>query len=337
MKILYINTAPRARIARTDAVENEIQILQDAYKGERINVYPFSRPVSRLPLHVVGLQSISQLKRLDRVVDLHHIFSPILFPYPFLRFLRRPVVYSVGAGIDRTAHSQKWHDIQVVVGSERDLDAAKSIGLDSASLVYPGVEDTSRFMKHQLPLTDQCILLSASAPWTSGQFSEKGFDLLFKAVSRNKDLRLVVLWRGLFYDLLMDAIQKFGIGNQVRVINEYTDISTLLPYVHGGIILASNPRIVRSIPHSMIETLAAGKPAIISDTIPMADYIQKKGCGCIVKDHSLESLERAIQMFIREYPLISKNAMETGGSDFTKEMMIEDYREVYQKALLRDQ
>lgn len=336
MKILYINTAPHARIAGTDAVENEIQILQDAYTGERINVYPFRRPVSRLPLHVVGLQSISRLKRLDSLVDLHHVFSPILFPYPFLRFLRRPVVYSVGAGIDRTAHIQKWHDIQVVVGSERDLGVAKSMGLDSASLVYPGV-DTSRFVKQQLPLTDDCILLSASAPWTGGQFSEKGFDLLFEAVSRNKDLRLVVLWRGLFSDLLMDAIQKFGIGDRVRVINEYTDISTLLPNVHGGIILASNPRIVRSMPHSMIETLAAGKPAIISDMIPMADYIRNRKCGCIVKDHSLESLEKAIRQFIREYPVISKNAMETGGSDFTREKMIEDYSEVYQKALLRDQ
>jgi len=335
MTILYINTAPKARIAGTDAVENEIQILQDAYKGKRIDLYPFNQPVSRLPLQIVGLQSLSQLKRLDRIIDLHHVFSPILFPYPFLRYLRCPVVYSVGAGIDRISNIQRWHDIQVVVGSERDLDAAKSIGLSSASLVYPGL-DTSRFVKHQLPMTDECILLSASAPWTSAQFSEKGFDLLFEAVSRNKDLRLVVLWRGLFCDQLMKAIQKFGIRDRVRVINEYTDISTLLPNVHGGIILASNPRIVRSMPHSMIETLSAGKPTIISDTIPMADYIRKKGCGCIVEGHSLESLERAIRMFIQEYPVISKNAMETGGSDFSREKMIEGYSEVYQKALLRN-
>ena len=332
MKILYINTGPQARIPGTDAVENEIRILQEAYMGERVELYPFKRPVSRLPLPFVGLQSISQLKKLDTTVDLHHVFSPVLHLYPFLRFLRRPIVYSVAAGIDITTQVQKWRNIQVVVGSKRDLNIAHSIGLTSTSLIHPGI-DISRFTKSSLALTEECILLSASAPWTSEQFIEKGFMLLFKIVSRMKNLRLVLLWRGLLDDVLMDSIQKMGIEERVRVINEFVDISTILPEVHGGIILASNPRLVRSFPHSMIETLAAGKPVIMSNTIPMADYIKLKGCGCIVENLSEKSLEGAIQNFIRNYPSISRNAMEIGGSDFTREKMIDAYKAVYRKAL----
>jgi glycosyltransferase involved in cell wall biosynthesis len=332
MKILYINTAPTPRIHGTDAVENEIRTLQEAYKGKYINLYPFRRPFSRFPLFFLGLQSISQLKKLDNSVDLHHIFSPVLYSYPFLKFLRRPIVYSVGAGIYARTQAQKWHNIQIVVGSQRDLNVAKSIGIRSVSMIHTGI-DVSRFKKTLLPLTDECILLSASSPWTKEQFNEKGLNLLFRVAARMENIRLVILWRGLLDDILMDRIEEMKISDRVRVINEYTDIDTIFSKVHGGIILASNPHVVRSFPHSMIEALAAGKPVIISNTIPMADYIRRFGCGSLVKNHSLESLEFSIKEFIHKYPEISRNAMEIGGRDFTKEKMIEAYNDVYRRVL----
>lgn len=332
MKILYVNTAPPPQIPGTDAVENEIFSLQKSYNGQIINLYPFKRPISRFPLYFLGLHARSQLKKLDNHVDLHHVFSPVLYPYPFLRFLRSPIVFTVGAGIDTAVQDRKWHNIEIVVGSKRDMERALSRGPGPVTMIYPGV-DTNRFTKSTLPLVDECVLLSASAPWTREQFDEKGFDLLLRVAARMKNLRLVILWRGLFEDILTDTVQKLGIEDRVRIINEYTDIGPIFSNVHGGIILASNPRVIRSYPHSMIESLAAGKPVIISDVIPMADYVGRNGCGSIVKDHSLESLERAIREFIHNYPEISRNAMDIGGRDFTREKMIEAYDEVYRRAL----
>jgi len=332
MKVLYINTAPPPNMPGTEAIEKEILALRESYDGDRIDLYPFKRPVPYLPPQVIGLQSIFRLKKLDSQVDLHHVFSPGLYRYPFLRFLRHPVVFSVAAGMHTGAQRNKWLKIHIVVGSQRDLDIAQSIGIDSASLIRPGI-DTSLFVKSPMRLSGECTLLSASAPWTLGQFNDKGFNLLFRVAAQMPDLRLVILWRGLFYDVLLENIEKMGIGDRVTVINEYVDISAILPQVHGGIILASRHDILRAFPHSMMESLAAGKPVIISGTIPMADYIHRHGCGCVIENHSVESLGTAIQQFIRNYPAISRNAMEIGGRDFDKKRMIDAYGEVYREAL----
>jgi len=332
MKILYVNASPPSIIPGTEAVANEISLLQREFQGEYIDIYPFRRPRSWLPPALVGLQRLRYLKKMDESVDLHHIFSPVLYPYPFLRLLRKPIVYTVSAGIDENQQEEQWRNVHVVVGSRRDRDIARIRGLPWVSCICPGI-DVSRFQRTFLPLTDDCVLFSASAPWTREQFTEKGFDLLFDVVSRIKNLRLVLLWRGLFTETLYDKIKKYGIEDRVRVINGYADISTILPNVHGAIILASNPHVVRTYPHSMIESLAAGKPVIMSSVIPMADYISRHGCGCIVEGHSVESLECAIRKFVQEYPVINRNAMEIGARDFSRERMIREYHTVYRMVL----
>ena len=58
---------------------------------------------------------------------------------------------------------------------------------------------------------------------------------------------------------------------------------------------ASNPAIIRSYPHSLMESLAAGKPVIVSRQIPMADYVQRMGCGTVVDSVTPVDLLAAIK------------------------------------------
>jgi len=332
MKIAYYSTIPSPPIPGTESVYNDIRILKDYFKGKHLNLYPFKKPHPRFPWQIIGFHRFRDLQKIDRSVDVHHIFSSGIHPFPILRTLRKPVVYTVTAGMYHPKERLKWPGYTMVVGSEKDFTIAKTLGIKDCIFIRPGI-NCSRIQRNPLLLKDQLILLSASAPWIYSQFHEKGFDLLFEAISRRRNLHLVILMRGVLTDILRDRVKSHDVEDQVTVIDTFVDINTILSQIHGTIVLAENSRVIRPYPHSLIESLAAGKPIIVSNTIPMADYVRENDVGCIVQDHSIESLESAIDRFIEEYATLSFNAEEILGKDFSKEQMIADYLHVYEKIL----
>jgi glycosyltransferase involved in cell wall biosynthesis len=330
MKIAYYTTIPPPPISGTESVFNEIRILMDYFDGQRIDLYPFKKLIPQLPWQLFGLHRFYDLIQLDRVVDIHHIFSPRLQPFPVLQFLRKPVVYTIVSSIYPLPEHLRWPKFTLVVGSERDLITASKLGIKNCRFVRHGI-DTSRMQKNPLMLKNELTLLSASAPWADQQFQEKGFDLLFDVISRKINLRLIILTRGILTDELKQRLKLFDIEDRVTVIDKFVDINIILSKTHGTIVMAENQGAIRATPHSLIESLAAGKPVLISDTIPMADYVRDRNVGCIVKDHSIQSLNTAIDVFIDRYDVFRTNAEAIGGKDFSKEKMIADYTEVYEE------
>jgi glycosyltransferase involved in cell wall biosynthesis len=330
MKIAYYTTIPPPPIAGTESVSNDIGILMKYFDGEYLNLYPFKSPHPRIPWHVVGLNRYREIKQMDGKVDVHHIFSSRLSPFPILRILHKPIVYTVTSAVIPIKDKPVSPSMHIVVESERDLTVAKKNGFENCSMVTHGI-DCSRILKNPLILQDEVTLLTASAPWISHQFKEKGFDLLFETVSQRNDLRLVILMRGHLIDELKKRLKLFSVEDRVNLIDTYIDINLIFPRIHGTIVMAEKPGIIRAYPHSLIESLAAGKPVIVSDIIPMADYVKKKDVGCVVKDHSLSSLNNAINDFIDRYDTLRMNAEMVGGRDFSMETMIAEYKEVYEK------
>ena len=80
--------------------------------------------------------------------------------------------------------------------------------------------------------------------------------------------------------LLIGELEKktTGLEKQVEILNKRVDVNAVLAGVHGSIALVTNPAIIRSFPHSLMESLAAGKPVIVSRSIPMSDYVEQTGC-----------------------------------------------------------
>lgn len=328
MKIAYYSTIPSPPLPGTESVNNDIRMLLDHFKGEYIELYPFKEPYPRLPWQVIGLNRFRDLQKLDKIVDIHHIFSSGIRPYPVLRTLKRPVIYTVVSGIQPIQDTRRWPTYTLVVESERDLNISKAIGIKDCRLIRYGI-DTSRIKRSPLQLDNELTLLLASAPWIYIHFQEKGFDLLFKAVSQRRNLRLVILMRGLLADVLRKRLKLFDIEDRVTVFENLVDINSILSQVHGTIVLSEHPGTIRSYPHSLLESFAAGKPVLISDTIAMADYVRAHNLGCIVGEHSIISLNAAIDDFMERYDFYRGNTEVIGAKDFSKEQMVSDYFRLY--------
>ncbi|MDP3981528.1 MAG: glycosyltransferase, partial [Chlamydiota bacterium] len=176
---------------------------------------------------------------------------------------------------------------------------------------------------------DKFVLLAGSAPWVKKQFRLKGIDLLLEAASKIKSLHLIFLWRGLLLDELKKGITHHGVEQKVEIINEKVDVNHILSKVHATIVLAENSKLVKAYPHSLIESLAAGKPVLISRTIPMSDYIQEKGFGSIIHEINFSNVLYAIQDMEKNYDSHINRVQQFDRSEFSIEKMVSSHKELY--------
>lgn len=333
LSILYLHTAPKPKIEGTDAIYNDTALLRSRFEGTELSLFPFSSPSSILPRSFYGWHHFLRIIELQKVVSINHVFSPGLFHYPVFNFLSKPTVYSVTASVqkrDVEGNLQKLKNIsKIILSNPRDFRLLQSSGLDNITLVRPGI-DTSSFKKQYLPLNEELVLMMASAPWEPDQFKTKGIDLLLQAAKELPFLKLILLWRGSYASELQQRINTLNVGGQIEIVNRKAEVNAILSRVHGTILLAENANLVKAFPHSLIESLAAGKPVITSSVIAMSDYIAENKCGFVVDAFSLDALIAKILQFRTQYVSCSKIASRVGAADFTTERMLEEMSKVYE-------
>ncbi len=334
MNILYHLTVPPPAMPECDAVVQEIGALRGHFGGRLVYLNPNRAFPLCLPRVVFGLHKLRQLRALESDTQIHHLFNPDPFPFPVLRVLRRPIVYSLTGGVrDRRPSVAFFASFAAVtVADGRSLKRLRAWGLDNAVLVRPGI-DTTRFTCSPLPLRSEIRLMVGSAPWTKRQFRSKGIEALLAAARQVDHLRLVFLWRGVLAEEMERRVRRLGLEGRVKVLNRRVDVNEVLAGVHAGVALATGPAIIRPYPHSLMESLAAGKPVIVSRCIPMADYVEQTGCGKVVDRVTPTDILTAIEALAGEYEELQRVARQVGQRDFSQQGMIASYRKVYERIL----
>lgn len=333
MSILYLLTFPEPVVEGTDAVWQDVQALQTTFGGAWINLFPFKKPSSFLPIYLYGLHRIKTIRSQENnKLKVNHIFVPTLHYLPLFYFLKNPIVYTVVASLQKQKKPININRLnnlhRIVVSNVRDQQMLESWGIYNYSIFNPGI-DTSSFSPYPLQLKKELMLLMASAPWDTAQFHSKGIDLLLETAARLPFLKLILIWRGLLYEELLKKIDYYGVMQKVEVINKKVNVNDYLKKAHATILLAKHPKLVKSFPHSLIESLAAGKPVIVSKIIPMADYVTKHRCGVVVEELRMESLTESIELLMNQYQSLAHHASSIRAQDFSLEQMIDQYSRIY--------
>ena len=332
MKVLYHLTMPPSPMAACDAVVQEVESLQTQLGGEIVYLNPAHRPGSRYPERLYGLHRLPYLRRQEVTVRLHHVYNPHLFYFPYLRWLRRPIVYSVTAGLHSLEPPRNLDKLNqlaaIVVSSERDRAMLQDWGLETAHVIRPGI-DASRFSPAPPPPSPGFTLLAGSAPWSEPQFRSKGIEALLGAAEARPDLRLVFLWRGLLFEEMRARVTRRGLQGRVEVINRRVDVNEVLARVHAAVVLAEDATLVKAFPHSLLESLAAGRPVLVSRALPMGAYVERTGCGQVVETVSSEGVLEALTRLEANYDTCRAAALGVGRRDFSRETMVEAYGRLY--------
>src|SRR5581483_10102742 len=143
MSILYLLTAPPPPIVGTDAVFQEVTALREAFQGEIANLSPLESSTRLFPKQLFGFHNILGLKRLERRCRLNHLFFSLLYPFPILRLLHNPIIYTVTGSLDVAkpplAHGRLQRLFRIVVSSRRDAAVLQAWGLTNYTIVSAGI------------------------------------------------------------------------------------------------------------------------------------------------------------------------------------------------------
>ncbi len=311
-----------------EAISQEVAILRQRFGGEVIYVNPNQRLPVSLPRLCFGWHKLRYLRREEKYVALHHFYNPDPFPFPYLRFLRRPVIYSLTGGVDVLSHRAFFGRMAAITVVDRVSYAQlRRQGVEHLFLVRPGIR-VERFTPHPLPWGGRIRVMVGSAPWTKEQFQSKGVLALLEAAKRDPRLHLIFLWRGVLGEDLQQWIRFFGVEKQVTVWEQQVDVNKVLSSVHASVVLASHPALVKAYPHSLLESLAAGKPVLVSRAIPMAYDVEELQCGEIVENVSAEAFLTAVEALGERYPERCRAAL-SAGRGFSVERMLTSFENVY--------
>lgn len=330
MTVLHHLTAPPPRVAGSDAVFQEVEFLIGSFGGDAVVRYPFETPSRFWPKQFYGLHNLAEARKLEEAADLNHVWFAMLYPFAFLRFLRKPVVYSVVAGLQDTPPPLPLlQNLRlIVVDNARDKEQLDRWGVRNGRLIPPGIAP-SFFRESAPPADGGFTLLAASAPWTRGQIGSKGWAALVEVARRTPDLRLILLLRGWLSVEITNLVAESGVASRVEVFDGEADVGALLDRSHAAVVLAANRRLVKAWPHSLLEAMAAGRPALVSRAIPMADYVEAQRCGAVAENLDPAEIARAIAALRDNYAFFSANAAAAARRDFDQQRMLASWSEVY--------
>lgn len=334
MSILYHLATLRPQIPEAEAVSQELALLRERFEADVVYVNPNQQSPFHVPRLLFGFHKLGEIRDQEDGLRLHHFYNPDPYPFPYLLALRRPVVYSVTCGVsDRKPNKAFFSSLAAVaVSDRRSQDRLESWGLHNLVLTRPGI-DTTRFSYAPLPLYSEIRLMVGSAPWTKRQFRTKGVEALLTAAQLEPRLRLVFLWRGVRADEMEQLVHRMNLTRQVTVLHKLVDVNSVLAGVHASVTLATAPGIVKSYPHSLLESLAAGKPVLVSRAIPMADYVERTGCGQVVKSVTPDGILAAVELLADEYCALRETARGVGKRDFSHDHLIDSFRKLYDRVL----
>ncbi|MCL5994594.1 MAG: glycosyltransferase [Chloroflexi bacterium] len=340
MRVLFHVTMPPSPMAACDAVIQEIEAIRSQIPGEIFHLYPAQVPGTRFPRRFWGLQHLLWLRLAERSVTLHHVFNPDCYLFHVLKFLRRPIIYTAVTGVrgENPAMAQALaRKVQMLaVPMQTDLEQLRRWRITNAMVIPAGI-DVTDFESLPLPPGTPPTLLIGSAPWTEEQFRTKGVDVLLEVAKRLPNLHLIFLWRGVLEAEMYRRVAASGVRDRIEVINTQVDVNRVLARVHASIALASNDTLIKAQPQSLLESLAAGKPVLLNELIPMAEKVKRDHCGVVIETVTPEAVMQAVNHLFANYDDYHNGALIAGQSIFNRRQMVAAYVELYQgvKPLLR--
>ncbi len=336
MKILYHMAVLPPKLPDCEALSQEITALRHHFGGDLLYLNPNQHSPIYIPRLGFGFHKLKQIRALETNLDLHHIYNPDAYPFPILNRLKRPLIYSISSGVSKRRPNLNFFSklAAIAVSDERSLKRLQGWGLTNVFLVRSGI-DTNRFSHAPLPLKSEFRLMLASAPWTQAQFQSKGIDALLEAAKLNPNLRLTFLWRGVLTAEMQKRVRDNNLGQQVEIIDQQVNVNQILAKVHASIALATAPGIIKAYPHSLLDSLAAGKPVLVSRAISMADYVEQIACGKVIEQVTPNDILTAIESVTQDYESLVNSAQQVGQRDFSEQTMIASFQKVYDKTLQR--
>lgn len=265
---------------------------------------------------------------------INHIYtSSGDWPYLPIISLRNTILTAAAScRKDKIRKRVKWLQQLPVIVAETEFQKEQlersGIPPEKIRLIYPPV-DLHSFS--YVPAKGTFKILYASCPTRVGDFEKRGITLLLDLAHRQPTTELVLAWRGGAFAEMQQRLRSKPLKNIVLKNGIVADMNEEYSQVHATIIPYTQiDDFLKLIPNSALESLAAGKPLLVSRQTELARIVENQGCG-VVFEPRIEELQLAVQELKRNYPHYQQNCRRTAEKLFSKRLFLQKYLALYQE------
>lgn len=278
-----------------------------------------------------GLPLYPLLRREARRPGINHLFASAgeRWLSPFLA--RHRAVLTIAKGttslerVERNVTALRSFRA-IVVQSDRDRDLMRQLGVGETAvhLIRPGIPVAS-YREAAEPFT----LLFASSPLSAGEFLSRGIQLMLQAGKRLPEVRFLLVWRRRHVDKLRRLIAEAGVSNIEVQDGVMRDMGALYDRAHATALPALEHRSFVPAPRSGLESLAHGKPLLVSSYVAIARSVGSAGAG-VVFEPTIEGLVSAIRTLRQHYPALQQAAQRYIREHFSPSTHLTLHRRLYE-------
>ena len=276
--------------------------------------------------------------------DINHVYGSIA-EWFFLRTLHhRPIVLTLATDSQPLQPALYRHVQRYIVHNTRASRELAAWGFDpkKVRLIYPGV-DLNRY--HPVHRSSGAMwprkngsrlrVLFATAPTSPDQMTARGVTLLLEAAARLTDVEFVFLWRPWpeTSRLIQEHVARRGLSNVFVSTNVVRDMTAVFHSVDATTAPFTEGAEMKVCPTSLVESLACGKPLLVSKRVGIADLIEEHKCGEVFEP-TVEAFCAAVARLREHYAAYALNARRCAEQHFDQRECFRRHARLYQEVLV---
>ena len=332
MKITYYVQRYRPSF---EAISKEVRALAEHFSNSNI-----------VRIHDLHLDGITKIRIDKKVVSYHFMYYLLTAPFVKYKSAKNSInhiytslgdlpylpIFSPTNTILTAAASCNFRKVKkrayflkrlpkIIVESEKQRKILLELGVAEKKIevIHPPVDLSAYSYQRPRPANRQFSILYASCPTRKEDFSKRGIYLLLECAKRNKEIIIDLAWRVGALKEITSSVKKADLTNVTLTNNLIADMNQRYANAHCTIIPYTKPDdYLKLIPNSALESLAAGKPLLVSSAAGLAEFVKDHRCG-VVFDPNIKSLEKAISKLKNDYKSFQKNCRPACEKYFSKE------------------
>ncbi len=270
----------------------------------------------------------------ESAFDLHHVFGSLGDWFYLNRPRRRPTVLTVAAHCSPVERQLLERVDRFVVEHPGGADDLERLGIDRrrVRLIFPPV-DLERFSPAPPPPGPFTVLF-ASSPEEPSWLEARGVPQLLDAAALRPVMRFRLLWRpwGHSEGHVRRWIVEKGLRNVELVVGRCDDMAGQYHAAHVCAAPFTNPERAKPAPNSVVESLACGRPVVVTEQVGLADLVRegKAGAVCAATGEAIaEQLDR-LQAVWEAHSTAARRMAEDW---FGVERFLDGYRRLYDELI----
>jgi glycosyltransferase involved in cell wall biosynthesis len=269
-------------------------------------------------------------------IGLHHIYGGIA-EWHFLRAIKnRPVVMTIA--VSGTPLELKYYGKvqRFVTHSTSTLAELLRLGVsrESIDVIYPGIN-----LRAHYPFgtngKKRFRILFATAPTDNQGFFDRGVALLLEIAGMLREVEFDVIWRpwGDATHIVEKQIAEKGLDNVHLHLGLIRNMADMFAKADATIVPFLKSCDMKVCPTSLIESLAYGRPILVSTKVGIADLVDNEECG-EVSEPTVTGFCAAIEAMQKKYSLLARNARLCAEKHFSLQNCLMKYEQLYKEVLI---